>query len=74
MEYPFGHSCFLEEQGEKELGLGRRRYFFFVFLSILGLSLFKQEGREDLKRANVKKLTITPSLMILDFGKNPDLM
>ena len=42
---------------------------FGVFLSILGLSLFKQEGREDLKRAKVRKLTLTPSLMILDLGK-----
>ena len=44
-----------------------------MFLSILGLSLFKQEGREDLKRAKVRKLTLTPSLMILDLGKNPNL-
>ena len=42
---------------------------FGVFLSILGLSLFKQEGREDLKRAKVRKLTLTPSLMILDSRK-----
>ena len=47
---------------------------FSVFLSILGLSLFKQEGREDLKRAKVKKLTLIPSLMILDLGKNHNLM
>ena len=40
-----------------------------MFLSILGLSLFKQEGREDLKRAKVRKLTLTSSLMILDYGK-----
>ena len=45
-----------------------------MFLSIPGLSLFKQEGREDLKKAEVKKLTLTPSLMILDSGKNPNLM
>ena len=73
MECPFGHSRFLEEQGEKELGLGIRS-IFGVFLSILGLSLFKQEGREYLKRAKVRKLTLTPSLMILDLGKNPNLM
>ena len=42
-----------------------------MFLSVLGLSLFKQEGREDLKRAKVRKLTITPSLMIFGFGKKP---
>ena len=47
---------------------------FGVFLSILGLSLFKQEGREDLKRATVRTLTLTPSLMILDLGKNPNFM
>ena len=47
---------------------------FGVFLSILGLSLFKQEGKEDLKRAKVRKLTLTPSLMILNLGKNPNLM
>ena len=40
-----------------------------MFLSIFGLSLFKQEGREDLKRVKVRKLTLTPSLMILDQGK-----
>ena len=45
-----------------------------MFLSILGLSLFKQEGREDFKRGKVRKLTLTPSLMILDLGKNPNLM
>ena len=45
-----------------------------MFLSILGLSLFKQEGREDLKRAKVRKVTLTPSLMILDLGKNHNLM
>ena len=45
-----------------------------MFLSILGLSLFKQEGKEDLKRGKVRKLTLTPSLMILDLGKNPNLM
>ena len=45
-----------------------------MFLSILGLSLFKQEGREDLKRDKVRKLTLTPSLMIFDLGKNPNLM
>ena len=71
MECPFGHSRFLEEQGEKELGLGREG-IFGVFLSILGLSFFKQEGREeDLKRAMVRKLTLTPLLMILDSGKKP---
>ena len=43
-------------------------------LSIIGLSLLKQEGREDLKKAKVRKLTLTPSLMILDLGKNPNLM
>ena len=32
------------------------------------LSLFKQEGREDLKRAKVRKPTLTHSLMILDLG------
>ena len=42
-----------------------------MFLSILGLSLFKQKGREDLKIAKVRKLTLTPSLIILDLGKNP---
>ena len=47
---------------------------FGVFLSILGLSLFKQEGREYLKRAKVRKLTLITSLMILDSGKNPNLM
>ena len=73
MECPFGHSCFLEEQGEKELGLGRKG-IFGVFFSILGLSLFKQERREDLKRAKVRKLTLTISLMILDLGKNSNLM
>ena len=35
MEFPFGHSCFLEEQGEKDLGLGRRRYFWCVFSPFL---------------------------------------
>ena len=45
-----------------------------MFLSIPGLSLFKQEGRQDLKRAKVRKLTLTLSLMILDLGKNPNLM
>ena len=68
MECPFRHSRFLEELGLVEEGI------FGVFLSILGLSLFKQEGREDLKRAKVRKLTLTPSLMILDLGKNPNLM
>ena len=47
---------------------------FLVFLSILGQSLFKQEGREDLKRDKVRKLTLTPSLMILDSAKNSNLM
>ena len=47
---------------------------FCVFLSFLGLSLFKQEEREDLKRAKVRKLTLTPSLMILDLGKNLNIM
>ena len=45
-----------------------------MFLSILGLSLFKQEGREDLKRVKVRKLTLPPSVMILDLEKNPNLM
>ena len=45
-----------------------------MFLSILGLSLFKQEGREELKRAKVRKLTLTLYLMILDLGKSPNLM
>ena len=45
-----------------------------MFLSILGLSLFKQEEIEDIKRAKVRKLTLTLSLMILDLGKNPNLM
>ena len=45
-----------------------------MFLSILGLSLFKQEGMEDLKRAKVKKLTLTPFLMILDLRKTLNLM
>ena len=61
-----------------ERGEGARTWenkaIFGVFLSILGLSLFMQEGREDLKRAKVRKLTLTPSLMILDLGKNPNLM
>ena len=73
MECKFGQSRFLEGQGEKELGLGRSRYFC-VFISILGLSLFKQEGIEDLKRAKVRKLNVTPSLIIYDSGKNPNLM
>ena len=38
-----------------------------MFLSILGLSLFKQEGREDLKIAKVKKKTNLNSLFD-DFG------
>ena len=45
-----------------------------MFLSILGLSLFKQKGREYLKRAKVRKLNLALSLMILDLGKNPNLM
>ena len=45
-----------------------------MFLSILGMSLLQEEGREDLKRAKVRKLTLTPSLMILDLGKNLNLM
>ena len=47
---------------------------FGVFLSILGLTLFKQEGRKDWKRAKIRKLTLTPSLMSLDLGKNPNLV
>ena len=51
-----------------------KKGIFGVFLSILGLSLFKQERREDLNRAKVRKLTLTSSLMILNLGKNPNLM
>ena len=51
MECSFRHSHFLEVQGEKELGIGGEEGIFCVFLSIINLSLFKHEGREDLKRA-----------------------
>ena len=44
MECPFGHSRFLEEQGGKELGLGRRRYFWCV--SLHSWSIFVQARRK----------------------------
>ena len=63
-----GIHFFERSKGIRSEGLGEEG-IFGVFLSILGLSLFKQEGREDLKRAKVRKLTLTPSLMFLDLAK-----
>ena len=51
-----------------------KKVFLVYFSSFLVYLCSRKKEREDLKRAKVRKLTLTPSLMILDLGKNPNLM
>ena len=57
---------------EKKLGLGRRRYFWCVYLH--SWSIFVQPRRKRRFEESSGKKTLTPSLIILDLGKNPNLM